>query len=391
MNISIIMPTYNDAESIKETLESISGQTYKNWQLIIINDGSTDNVESVINSYKLSSGDGDKIEYYYQNNQDQLNAISNVLKYIKGDYVYILHSDDLLPSNDFFEKMVKEAKANPDIDAFIGDLTIIDAQSNISGTQSVNKYKNADKSLSKLMLWLGRNLYIDVMFAKKEVFITNVKESYLTWNMPFWTRLGFDKDEVLNVKNVDFPILKYRVHGGNYINNEIGKLNVINGELRTLTRLMKYYKIPFYKTQFYIYRVANKLKFGQAFNPVYFKKEENKKGNIIKFVVEKRFDNEYKNNSYLNGIVNFYMHKNKRPIYIEKIDKSEFIYKGKDMRLFNKRLLDDNLSDLYLNIIKEMSIGFDKIIVKDEEDKSKVIDIIKFLCIYPYVEIEVNK
>ncbi|EQK43950.1 glycosyl transferase 2 family protein [[Clostridium] bifermentans ATCC 638] len=391
MNISIIMPTYNDAESIKETLESISGQTYKNWQLIIINDGSTDNVESVINSYKLNSGDGDKIEYYYQNNQDQLNAISNVLKYIKGDYVYILHSDDLLPSNDFFEKMVKEAKANPDIDAFIGDLTIIDEESNISGTQSVNKYKNADKSLSKLMLWLGRNLYVDVMFAKKEVFITNVKESYLTWNIPFWTRLGFDKDEVLNVKNVDFPILKYRVHGGNYINNEIGKLNVINGELRTLTRLMKYYKIPFYKAQFYIYRIANKLKFGQAFNPVYFKKEENKKGNIIKFVVEKRFDNEYKNNSYLNGIVNFYMHKNKRPIYIEKIDESEFIYKGKDMRLFNKRLLDDNLSDLYLNIIKEMSVGFDKIIVKDEEDKAKVIDIIKFLCIYPYVEIEVNK
>lgn len=391
MKISIIMPTYNDAESITETLESISKQTYKNWQLIIINDGSTDNVESVINSYKLSSEDGNKIEYYYQDNQDQLNAISNVLKYIKGDYVYILHSDDLLPSDDFLDKISKEAELNPEVDAFIGDLTIIDVKSNISGTQVVSKYQKADKSLSKLMLWLGRNLYVDFMFAKKEVFVTNVKESYLSWNMPFWTKLGIDKAEVLNVKNVDFPILKYRVHGGNYINNEIGKLNVINGELRTLTRLMKYYKIPFYKTQFYIYRIANKLKFGQAFNPIYLKKEENKKGNIVKFVVEKRFNNEYKNNSYLNGIVNFYMHKNKRPIYIEKIEESEFIYKGKDMRLFNKRLLDNDLSNLYLNIIKEMAIGFDKIIVKDEADKAKVIDIIKFLCIYPYVEIEVNK
>lgn len=391
MNISIIMPTYNDAESIIETLESISRQTYKNWQLIIINDGSTDNVESVIKSYKDNSKYKEQIEYYYQSNQDQLNAISNVLKHIKGDYVYILHSDDLLPSDDFFDRMINEVKSNPDVDAFIGNLKIIDGDGNETGIQTVSKYKVVDKSLSKLMLWLGRNLYIDVMFAKKEVFLTNVKESYLTWNMPFWTSLTENKADVLNVKNIDFPILKYRVHGGNYINNEIGKLNVINGELRTLTRLMQFYNIPFYKVQFYLYRIANKLNIGGKFIPIYSKKEEMNKGNIVKFAVEKRFNHEYKKNPYLNGIVNFYINKNERKIHIYKISKDEIIYRGRDMRLFNKNLLNDNLSDLYMNLISEMTIGFNKIVVKDEEDKDKIIDIAKFLCIYPYIEIEVEK
>lgn len=391
MKISIIMPTYNDSESIRETLDSISKQTYTNWQLIIINDGSTDDVESVIKAYKENSSYKNQIEYYYQDNQDQLNAIYNVLKYINGDYVYILHSDDLLPNEKFFENMVKEAENKPNVDAFIGNLILINENSEQTGIQNVNKFKKRDAGLSKLMLWLGRNLYIDFMFTKKEVFLKNVKESYLTWNMPFWIKLCKSNIDVINVDNIEFPILKYRVHNGNYINNEIGKLNVINGELRTLTRLMKFYSIPFYKTQFYIYRIVNKLKLGDKFIPIYLKKEEVKKGSIVKFAVEKRFKGEYKKNIYLNAIVNFYNKKSKRTINIDRINENEIIYKGKDMRLFNKNLLSNKLSNLYLTLINEMNNGFDKIIVEDESDKEKMIDITKFLNIYPYAKIEVRK
>ncbi|MDU6115827.1 MAG: glycosyltransferase [Paeniclostridium sordellii] len=390
MNISVIMPTYNDELSIIETLESIKNQTYKKWELIIINDGSTDNVESVIKSYIKKNNLKKHIRYYSQKNQDQLNAILNGINYINGDYVYILHSDDLLPSDNFFEKIVREARNNPEIDAFIGDLKIIDENSNEIGLQKVSEYKETDTSLSKLMLWLGRNLYADVMFAKKEVFLTNIKESYLTWNMPFWINIS-DKGNTLNIKNIDFPILKYRVHGGNYINSEIGKLNVINGELRTLSRIMKFYNIPFYKTQFYIYRIFNKLGLGESFNPLYLKKEEKNKGKIIRFAIEKRFQTEYKNNIYLNSIVNFYNNKNTRTIIIEKINENEFIYKGKDMRLFNKNLLDNKLSNLYLSLLNEMNKGFDKIIVRDDVDKIRMINITKFLNIYPYVKIEMSK
>ena len=114
MKISIIMPTYNDSSTIIDTIDSVANQSYTNWQLIIMNDGSTDNVEDVIKQYIDNSVHKEKIEYYSQNNQDQLNAIRNCIDYIKGEYVYILHSDDLLPDDNLFMRLVKEAKANPD-------------------------------------------------------------------------------------------------------------------------------------------------------------------------------------------------------------------------------------------------------------------------------------
>jgi len=389
MKISIIMPTYNDESTIIDTIDSVANQSYTNWQLIIMNDGSTDNVEDVINQYRDNSVYKEKIEYYSQKNQDQLNAIKNCIDYIKGEFVYILHSDDLLPDENLFMRLVEEAKGNPDTKVFIGDLITIDENNNITGKLEVLKYSRNKKILPTLMLWLGRNLYVDVIFAKRETFIKEIYNSYLTWNMPFWINME-DKPDMINVKSVDFPMLKYRLHSGNYINNEIGKLNVINGELRTVTRLMKFYNIPMYRVQFYIYRIFNKLKLSYNFSPLYFNREEKNKGSIVEFVVQKRFGNEYKKNIFLNGLVEFYKSDSSRKIYIKDIDKNEFIYKGNDMRLFNNRLLNNELSELYLYIINEMSMGFNEIIISNEEDLEKIIDITKFLCLYPYVKISLK-
>lgn len=389
MKISIIMPTYNDASTIVETIDSVASQSYENWQLIIINDGSTDNVFDVINKYRSNSKHKNKIEYYYQENKDQLNAISNGVKYIAGDYVYILHSDDLLPDNNFLQKIIDMAIQNSEVKVFIGDLITIDENSNYSGELKVAKYIKSKKVLPTLMLWLGRNLYVDVIFAKKDTFINEIYDSYLTWNMPFWIKLN-EKADILEVKNTDFPMLKYRVHGGNYINDEIGKLNVINGELRTITRLMEFYNIPLYKLQFYIYRIFNKLKLSSIFCPIYLNKEEKNKGKIVQFVIEKRFGHDYINNIFLNSLVGFYKSPTKRRIYINEVKDDENIYKGKDMRLFNKNLLNNNLSSLYNNLMNEMKDGFNEIVIEREEDKKKMIEVTKFLCIYPYVKILVQ-
>ena len=100
------MPTYNDSSTIIDTIDSVANQSYSNWQLIIMNDGSTDNVEDVIKQYRDNSVHKEKIEYYSQKNQDQLNAIRNCIDYIKGEFVYILHSDDLLPDDNLFMRLV---------------------------------------------------------------------------------------------------------------------------------------------------------------------------------------------------------------------------------------------------------------------------------------------
>ena len=152
MKFNIIMPTYNDSDSIEETINSLISQSYKNWRLIISDDGSTDNTREIIKKYlKDSEEDGynsskkcsrkSQIEYYYQENQDQLNAIKNVSHLIEeNSLVLILHSDDVLDNekvlqniNDYFEKK--------NVDAIIADLITMDDKSIFSGIQKTKKYK----------------------------------------------------------------------------------------------------------------------------------------------------------------------------------------------------------------------------------------------------------
>lgn len=105
MKISVLTPSYNDAISIKKTLDSLLMQTYTDWESIIIDDGSTDDTRKIIEEYKKEKGLEDKIKYIYQENKDQLNAILNGLQYVNGDYIFTLHSDDLLPDKDFFQNV----------------------------------------------------------------------------------------------------------------------------------------------------------------------------------------------------------------------------------------------------------------------------------------------
>ena len=179
--------------------------------------------------------------------------------------------------------------------------------------------------------------------------------------------------------------MKYRIHENNYINDEIGTLNVLNGELRTLTTLMNYYNIPFYKLQNFLCRALHKMKI--EYKPIYHKKEQKRKGKIVEFVVKKRVPN-YKNNLFLNSLVNFYKNtsSSNRKVTIEKVP-DIFIYKGKDIRKFNKEIKQGTIDEFYLNLLIEMEIGFKTIVVKNEYDKDKMIEICKFLCIFPEIEI----
>ena len=134
-------------------------------------------------------------------------------------------------------------------------------------------------------LWLGRQLYIDFAFWRKEVFFKKVFVNYLTWNMPYWLCVEDNNISMLNVEKVDFKFIKYRIFEGNYINNEVGVLNVLNGELRTLISLLKHFNVPNYKFQYFLYRSFNKL--GLNYHVRYIKKESNDKYNIIKFVFQR--------------------------------------------------------------------------------------------------------
>lgn len=390
MKIYILMPTYNDSSTIVYSLDSILSQNYKNYEIIIVDDGSTDDTKKVINNYKKKYDKDNKIKYIYQENKDQLNALKTACNYIKekNSLVYILHSDDLLDNPDVFKKAINYMKNN-NYDAIISNVDTIDGNGNLSGKIKINKYINKKYIMPLQLLWLGRNLYIDSGFFRANIFLNQVYNNYLTWNGPFW--LDLDSKSILNVKNVDFNFFKYRVFEKNYINNDLGKLCVINGEVRVVTRLLNYYYIPFYKVQFYMYRLFNKIKINKLFKPFYFNKEAKNKKEVIKFFLRKRFtDIEIKNNLYLNAIDNFYSKNTSRTIVIDEIPDDLPIYLGSDLRTFNKKIIENKLEEFYVNFLNEMQIGFDKIII-NEKYKEKITNIVKFLSIYGSVEIVFKK
>lgn len=88
--ISVIIPAYNHERFVGKAIESVLNQTFQEFELIIIDDGSTDNTAKVIKSYTDS-----RILYIYQENQDAFNAINRGLDMARGAFISILNSDDL--------------------------------------------------------------------------------------------------------------------------------------------------------------------------------------------------------------------------------------------------------------------------------------------------------
>ena len=112
--VSIITPCYNGETFINEYFQSILSQTYKNLELIFVNDGSTDKTEEIALSYqKALEQAGIQFTYIYQENQGQAAALNQGLKIFHGEYFIWPDSDDLL-SPDSVEKRVKFLLDHPD-------------------------------------------------------------------------------------------------------------------------------------------------------------------------------------------------------------------------------------------------------------------------------------
>lgn len=109
IKISVILPIYNVAPYLDATFQSVINQSLKDIEIIAVNDGSTDDSESIIQKYKQQDS---RIISLYQENQGQSVARNTALQHATGQYIYMMDSDDLLANPDALQICYDYAEKN---------------------------------------------------------------------------------------------------------------------------------------------------------------------------------------------------------------------------------------------------------------------------------------
>lgn len=107
--VSIIIPAYNCGQYLAETLDSVLEQTYKSWECIIINDGSTDDTAKLAQEY---CNKNPQIKYFYQENQGPSVARNNGIRHSSGHFILPLDGDDIIEKT-YIEKSIKHFQSHP--------------------------------------------------------------------------------------------------------------------------------------------------------------------------------------------------------------------------------------------------------------------------------------
>jgi teichuronic acid biosynthesis glycosyltransferase TuaG len=118
--VSVIMPAYNAEKFIAEAIQSVINQSWKHWELLIVNDGSKDRTEAIVQSFSDS-----RIRYFSQPNKGVSAARNMALDNMRGDFFCFLDADDVLPANSLQDRIaVFHADAN--IQFVDGEVVVFD-------------------------------------------------------------------------------------------------------------------------------------------------------------------------------------------------------------------------------------------------------------------------
>ena len=127
---SIIIPVYNTEKYISKCLDSIKCQTYDNYEVIIVNDGSTDDSVKIIKEYTKDK----RFKLYSKKNGGLSSARNHGLKYVTGDYIVFLDSDDYLEK----DLLLKLSEVKNDYEIIRFKVNLIDEEGNLISTEKNN-------------------------------------------------------------------------------------------------------------------------------------------------------------------------------------------------------------------------------------------------------------
>ena len=388
VKISVLIPAYNSAKTIVEALESIKNQTYQNWEIILINDGSQDETEKILRRYlgntKLP------LKYTKQTHHNYFKAIRHGLKYASGEIIFVLDADKILFNQNVFYRAVSTILGEKCDGMFVGIRAMYQRLKD-GKFHLVRPYYRNEVSLIKTALGLGTNIYTNYAFWRREIFETSVYENYLINGMPAW--YNAENNLGLRVVNGNFVGLKYRVSkkvnlGDNPLKQNNSKtLFELSTNLRTLHHIVSRINVPAYSTQATLYNLINRLHIASLY-PSIFKQGQTSLKEITPLVVKNIKYSEL-DNVYLKTIVDFSNNFDPQKTAKIVIPKGTKIYWGTEIDEFSNKLSKNTLEQFYYDLIKIISQGTTIYKIK-KDDQKKLEQILEFFTIRDYVKIISN-
>lgn len=250
--VSILMPVYNAGQYLSEAIDSICSQSFKDWELILINDGSTDNSETIISRYS------DNRMYYIKNpvNLGLIKTLNKGIDFCGGEYIARMDADDIsFPER--LRKQIDFMDAHPDYLMCGTNAAVINSRGGRTG-----KIRNLpDNDLLQISLLFSPSFVHPSVMIRREVLLENrYDEAYKhVEDYELWCRIAKHG----KVANLEDELLAYRWHDSNVsvLNNEIQdklKDKIISDELGMLDITPTDEELFCHRITFSLYSLGNK-------------------------------------------------------------------------------------------------------------------------------------
>ncbi len=217
--ISVIMPVYNSSEFLAEAIESVLHQTYTNWELVIVDDGSQDSSYAIAQEYQHADK---RIVLHQQENSGPSSARNTAVTMAKGELIAMLDPDDvMLPTR--LQEQIDFLRKHSDVSVVSCLCNYVDRNNRVLGTnytdiltvEDCKKYVNENKIVFCLHsgATLYREAFLKVGSYKEDVFYTQ--------DLDLWNRLVEAGYYLVVIPKI---LVNYRIHGSSVMSTKYLKI-----------------------------------------------------------------------------------------------------------------------------------------------------------------------